>query len=98
MSRILYCPHCGMTVDGSLNVDGRPEPRDWMPILCSNCAEISTVDFFVIGGLRETTTADWKIWGEDPGLARKLDAAIAAAALMKGHRHDEGSVPPTGTH
>jgi RNase P subunit RPR2 len=77
------CPHCDGLIDPSINFDGRTEPRDWMPCLCSHCGEISTFEHTAPGGLRVSTAADWEAWAEDPVLVRALDVAKRASERLK---------------
>jgi len=82
-TRWLRCPLCSQPVDPYLNVDGRDDPRDWMPCLCGSCGEILTFDHLAPGGLRVPTDGDWVAWAADPLLAAGLDVAQRAGQRLK---------------
>lgn len=82
-TQILRCPVCAGLVEPAFNVDGRDEPRDWMPCLCAHCGEIATFEHTAPGGLRRPTSLDWKAWHADPTLTRQLAVAVRAGQRLK---------------
>lgn len=77
------CPYCRTLLDGSLNLSGRYDPRDWDPRVCTACGNVAVHDVAFPGGLRPPNRGDWDAWNED-GLAAQIAIAMHIVLTKKG--------------
>ena len=89
----MICPHCHHPLDGTLNPQGRLDPKDWEPCVCVACANLSTFDHAVPGGLRLPDLDDFAAWQADENLWRSIVRTQKAAQILldkKKADHDPG--------